>query len=586
VAGLVAVAGGLVVLVGHVFHRAFFRELGLSPGEVGLGLHEQTLHVAVPAVAAAVVVAGTVLLALGLQRLLAARGPLAGRRRFASIAGGVLGPLAVVVVVVAALRLARSFGFDPDFWSFVRANPAVFAAVIAGAAGVMSTVALAAADRWKAGTVAACAALALVLAAAPTLYASDRWGADLGRRVAQGATLKPGFNPLGLRISARCVDGLLDGRPVHGVHLLLGRVADAAFVVDLERGGVMRLGQPLKIEDPVDDLCRGDRAPIVERTQAEELARRFRPVLRFDRLEPWRPLEIEAFLAESFAGGRGHEVCPAGAPCRPAAERPALRREHGARLDLHDAASSPDERCRAGVLRDCDDGEKSAIYYRVSARTDGRLYVDYWWFLRFNHFPYREDGTAPCGGRKPPLVEANHEGDWEGVTVVVAADEPRELEAVAYSAHGHSFRYTEAAPILSDGRPVVYVACGSHAAYPRPCEENCRQTQHECDADPCREPTSGRAEATYDGAAVWGRNDDDACFTPAGAPCLRPLPQGLAAGTGVPFSMWPGRWGDAGGPESPGLQDRYRMPARQIRSIRVRFGAREAQGDAPRGPDL
>jgi hypothetical protein len=581
----VTVAAGLVVLVGHVFHRAFFRELGLSPGDVGLGLPEQTLHVAVPAVAAALVVAGTVLLALGLQRLLAGRGPLAGRRKSAGVAGAVLGPLAVVAVVFAALRLARSFGFDPDFWSFVRTNPAVFAAVIAGAAGVMSTVALAAADRWKAGTVAACGALALVLAAAPTLYASDRWGADLGQRVAQGATLQPEFNPLGLRISARCVDGLLDGRAVHGVHLLLGRVADAAFVVDLERGGVIRLGQPIKIEDPVNDACRGDTAPVVEHAQAEELARRFRPVLRFDRLEPWRPLEIEAFLAESFAGGGGHEVCPTAGRCRPTADHPALRREPGARLDLHDAAASPDERCHLGVLRDCDDGEKSAIYYRVSASTNGRLFVDYWWFLRFNHFPYREDRAAPCGGRKPPLVEANHEGDWEGMTVVVRSEEPREIDAVAYSAHGHSFRYSEAAPELVDGRPVVYVACGSHAAYPRPCEENCRQTQHECDADPCREPTSGRAEATYDGAVEWGRNRDHACFSPADAPCLRPLPQSIAAATGVPFTTWPGRWGDAGGPGSPGLQDRYRMPGRQIRSVRVRFGARKAQGDAPRGPD-
>ena len=74
-------------------------------------------------------------------------------------------------------------------------------------------------------------------------------------------------------------------------------------------------------------------------------------------------------------------------------------------------------------------------------------------------------------------------------------------------------------------------------------------------------------------------------------PCLRPLPQIMAPGTvlaatGVPFTTWSGRWGEARGPGSPGVQARYRMPGSQIRSIRVDFGARREPGNAPRGPDL
>jgi hypothetical protein len=59
-------------------------------------------------------------------------------------------------------------------------------------------------------------------------------------------------------------------------------------------------------------------------------------------------------------------------------------------------------------------------------------------------------------GRRWPVL---HEGDWEGVSVAIAAGEPRR---VAYFQHGKP----EVRGLESDERPNVVVANGSHASYP------------------------------------------------------------------------------------------------------------------------
>jgi hypothetical protein len=58
------------------------------------------------------------------------------------------------------------------------------------------------------------------------------------------------------------------------------------------------------------------------------------------------------------------------------------------------------------------------------------------------------------GARWPVL----HEGDWEGLSVSLAPEQPR----VAYFQHGRP----QERPLGRDERPRVYVALGSHASYP------------------------------------------------------------------------------------------------------------------------
>jgi hypothetical protein len=129
-------------------------------------------------------------------------------------------------------------------------------------------------------------------------------------------------------------------------------------------------------------------------------------------------------------------------------------------------------------------------------------------------------------------------------------------------------QYTLLTP--APGRPIVYLACGSHAAYPLPCDPTCHQTNMRCHLDPCVLPVSGSTDGPSDGAAPWGRNSDAACRTPT--PCLIafPLPSlaaptsALTAGLGhrgsPPFTVWPGKWGSKGSPASPGLQPLFTNP--------------------------
>lgn len=60
---------------------------------------------------------------------------------------------------------------------------------------------------------------------------------------------------------------------------------------------------------------------------------------------------------------------------------------------------SPDAiRRRKQDLNDCDSGPTSKIYHHV-VRRGGRIYIDYWWYLRFNNAPGKT---------------YDHQSDWEG----------------------------------------------------------------------------------------------------------------------------------------------------------------------------
>jgi VPS62-like protein len=313
----------------------------------------------------------------------------------------------------------------------------------------------------------------------------------------------------------------------------------------------------------------------VPRDQQRELAARFRPVLLFDSKEPWRPLNVDHFLSE-----RGqqisyrHQLCQRGGSCALISSAAAFQHTIGSYLgagrnfyiDIDgtqpngtDATAPPGECSLRPPLRDCNSGPPTAIYYNVTG-APGRYFIDYWWFFRYNDFP---KFSSACTG---PLASTDacgdHEGDWEGVTVAVASDDPDQLLYTSYAAHDATYRYSADAEDLEGQdrtRPVVYVAEGTHASYPVPCKSDCSQVAaiggvHLPDGD-------------HDGLAPWGRNTGDACGSGPES-CLRHLPSPTPGPNGT-WDSFAGLWGghcDSPGAECP-LHDGPQTPARQARYL-------------------
>jgi hypothetical protein len=304
-----------------------------------------------------------------------------------------------------------------------------------------------------------------------------------------------------------------------------------------------------------------------------ELAAAYRPILRFDASERWRPLEIESFLAESLASRTPHRGCGRGGTCVAVADSVALL--SASALDIagnsregNDYVTPNAGSCaRPGLVVDCDSGPRSAIYYQVSHRV-GRAVIDYWWFLRFNDFP-RADAVKCRNLIFVGVIScSDHEGDWEGVRVIVKPGQAHR-PTVLFDAHGRAEHYSAVAVERVAQRPVVYVAEGTHASYPQPCSgKYCVQTG-------ARLPEGG-----VDGKRAWGRNTVQAC----GRTCLLPL-------TEQRWARWPGLWGRAcnsrgcvrvEGPRSPGVQSHR---ARACESSRTEFAPVSARRAAQMAND-
>jgi MFS family permease len=316
-------------------------------------------------------------------------------------------------------------------------------------------------------------------------------------------------------------------------------------------------------------------ADVIDGPYAEQLAMRYRPHLMFDTNEPWRPLQIDALMAERSPDGQPrHRICDANRSngklsqghCEPLvgveelsdATKPGRIIDFdGLQLGGEDYRSPSLDACpgrRSGILRDCDDGESSAFYYQVT-RANDRVYADYWWFLRYNHFAGRglDDICARRIARKV-IGCFDHEGDWEGVTAVTKVGDDQSLEFVDLAAHSGVHRIAASELITKGARPVIFIAQGSHASYRRPCPKRCRQLD--------RKLGIKLPETNTDGRIPWGRNSDAACGEPVPT-CLLPLPSTWRA-----FKGW---WGSPHclstrscrnefGPKSPAIQRRYRLP--------------------------
>jgi len=157
-------------------------------------------------------------------------------------------------------------------------------------------------------------------------------------------------------------------------------------------------------------------------------------------------------------------------------------------------------------------GYADRTYGRVAYGNDDALWLQYWFFY------YYDDQTNFGGGA--------HEGDWEMVQVRLGAT--NQPDRAAYAQHGRDIDL----PIEKlggetcgwsqvesfGGRPIVYVAQGSHASYFRP--------GHYDTPDP---------DDNADGEGISGSPIIDE---------IRSDSPGWVA--------WPGKWGDtAGDAESP-----------------------------------
>ena len=136
----------------------------------------------------------------------------------------------------------------------------------------------------------------------------------------------------------------------------------------------------------------------------------------------------------------------------------------------------------------------------------------------------------------------------------------RHVVSTHFAAHAGIWRYGDEVSRLDRRRHVrVYVARGSHAAYPRPC----RRT-------PCRQTESVLPEGRSDAADPWFANDPAVCHRR----CVRLLPQD--GDRPASWDAWDGIWGTNPlsffrSPRTPAFQRRYRRPFQASRSTRRSF---------------
>lgn len=360
-----------------------------------------------------------------------------------------------------------------------------------------------------------------------------------------------------------------------------GGVAEEAGAGDLgdKLVALAQLGASAELQPCPDGESRDASGRCAPVASVDELAMRYRPWLQFDSDEHWRPLEVGAFLSEpGMRACRRRRVLRD--KCVDISTLAGLRGTiDGDSLDS-DAAyldvPAPGGRhispyCSGGVLYDCDAGVLSTIYYHAWQR-GSLLMLDYWWYLRFND-----------------MIFDGHEGDWEGVTVFVKRKPTSDtLLDVAYAAHSKVWRYPALSLSTVDRRrPRVYVAQGSHAAYPRPCPgHGCVQSNDNLNESSSYSPgVSWEPEGRSDGRAAWGNDLDAACVP---AKCLQALPVASGLSDAPPlraadWAAWPGTWGRPprtplkGKPEGPGVQRRFRNPADTSASPRTGSAATRAR---------
>jgi hypothetical protein len=303
--------------------------------------------------------------------------------------------------------------------------------------------------------------------------------------------------------------------------------------------------------------------------EERELARKVRPLLRFDSTERWRPLEISAFLHERFADGKGHQLPkPDGSGYLDIHGQHDGGAEYFTPVAGHCITAADARKAKSGF--NCDRGAPTAMYYRRTEH-DRLWFWDYWVFYRFNDYTGKINN---CG-----IYCDDHEGDWEGVTIVTTASLQPQVKGAIIATHQHLVATTASALEVLGDHVAIFVATGTHASYRFPCEGGCDQFRTGL------LDVTWPVEESHDGRQDWDGNSDADCQH---IDCVRPLPEhepASASNAPVPigWNAWKRGWGatcqtgcfgqlkkfkplswmaklHGPSPLAPGQQPRYRCP--------------------------
>ena len=297
------------------------------------------------------------------------------------------------------------------------------------------------------------------------------------------------------------------------------------------------------------------------------LAEQYRPHLKFDSEERFRPLDVTKFIAR-----KKPKLCTPRAfrpdRCDPITSAPLL---HGKDGYLRLGGEQ-----RGGRDLPADDrNSPQRMYYRVT-RSGDFVNIEYWWFFRYNVSPVLGDYMCLAGLSVAEGSCFDHQGDWEGVTVSLVNTEGAGTQGgfVSYTGHGWpGYRYSWETlrgrqGIAQNTHPVVYVAFGSHASYPAPCQRRCTQLdfRHNLVGFDIRLP-----DGAHDGDVDWAANNALGFF----CGCLEELPATFD-GRPVSWNAFRGQWGAPActfvlksctrslGPPSPAHQLRFSDPLMSV----------------------
>jgi lysophospholipase L1-like esterase len=355
-------------------------------------------------------------------------------------------------------------------------------------------------------------------------------------------------------------------------------------------GPTGRSGNAVRLADlPADRRTPEAKLGLLAATQSPSaaadlaLAVAHRPILRFDRYEPVpRPLDVDALFRSGLIS-----MCEGGQKLR----------QRCVRLDGADELRSGFNHLAFDSAAVAHADVPSRIYVHVTHTlpdaqdADGRIYLDYWWYLPDN--PARSGSGAFCGpGFSIGGVTCfDHQSDWEGVTVVLSARHPAGPPVgVKYAQHDGSVDYTwpalrrlwettGARRFAPDGdlatRPLVFSARGTHASYPVACDSaSCAR-----DAVPRLGDTAALQDNRHDGLRPWEGATDEGCA----AVCVALLPTRRDGAEPEGWNAWPGTWGTANcvagifcasaqPPPSPAGHLRYREPWCTSAAVALRGG--------------